>query len=93
MPPDPPRTLCDNLYVRKEESPHAARAAWLHQPHSMCAPPPSSTSVSAPAHSQTIFPHAEGQILLMNHNASVAFHDQPGPPFVGIKQDCPCPWE
>ena len=46
MPPDP--LECCALYVSKK-IPRAARAASPHQTHSVCAPPPSSTSGSAPA--------------------------------------------
>ena len=45
MPPDPPRMLCVIRSQRKIR--RTARAAWLHQTHSMCAPP-SSTSESTP---------------------------------------------
>ena len=36
MPPGPPRMLC---VIHAQKFARAAHAAWLHQPHILCAPP------------------------------------------------------
>ena len=55
MHPDPPRALHVRYTFATKKIPRAARAAWPYQPHSMYAPPPSSTSGSAPVELQLPF--------------------------------------